>query len=99
MDRHGKFRCSLNLLEQFVDQLIALEQIKIGDLLNRNHNHPMGVEKLSREAKARLDALHFDEETLYQLALNTSARLWGVLEGNIFYIVWLDPEHEVYPCR
>ena len=100
MDDSGKFACSLKALDPYTSQLVKLEGLKIRDLLNRNrHNHPISLDKLSRTAQERIRILDIDEETLFQPDLKTPVRLWGVLEQNIFHILWLDPTHEVYPSR
>ena len=96
MDSKGKFRCSLALLDPYTKQLIELEHLKIRDILNKKHNHPMNVKKLSKDARARIDILKIEEETLFQLDLQTPVRLWGFFEDNIFYCLWLDQMHEVY---
>lgn len=96
MDSGGKFRCSLKLLHEFQDRLLRLEGHTIAELLQQAHNHPIAAAKLSAEAKSRLEAMNLDIETLFQLDLGTPARLWGMLEHNIFHVIWLDPEHSVY---
>ena len=54
MDRSGKFKCTLASLEEYTQQLIRLENIKIKDLLAKQHNHPINAQKLSDEARTRL---------------------------------------------
>lgn len=99
MDKQGKFKCTLCLLEPYTEKLVALEGVTIDNILKKKHNHPMNTDKLSRDAKARVDVLNIEEETLFQLDIGTPARIWGILEGNIFHIVWLDRNHEVYLCQ
>ena len=98
MDRSGKFKCSLDLLNPYIDQLIKIEGINIENLYRMKHNHPISVDKLSPEAKQRLKALNIDESILYQLDIKTPARIWGIMSSNVFYLIWLDPKHEVYKC-
>ena len=62
MDTGGKFRCSLKLLDEYSKQLTNLEGISIANILAKQHNHPLGVNKLSVEAQARLDALILQSE-------------------------------------
>lgn len=96
MDAGGKFRCSLKALNEYITELLRLEGKTVEELMDKEHNHPMPTSKLSREARERMDVLNLDEQTLFQLDLKTPARLWGVLEHNIFHIIWLDKNHEVY---
>lgn len=98
MDDGGKFKCTLQLLHDYATELIKLEGKTKNELMQRSHNHPMSIDKLSREAKARLDVLNLEVETLFQLDLKTPARLWGLFEHNIFHVIWLDKEHKVYIC-
>lgn len=36
-----------------------------------------------------------DLDQLFSLRLTVRKRVWGIKEGNIFWILWWDPEHEV----
>ena len=99
MDSGGKFRCSLKSLHDYTRELLRLEGKTVEELMGKEHNHPMPIAKLSREARARIEILNLDEQTLFQLDLKTPARLWGILEHNIFHIIWLDKKHEVYICE
>lgn len=96
MDSGGKFKCSLKALNEYTTELLRLEGKTVEELMGKEHNHPMPIAKLSREARDRIEVLNLDEQTLFQLDLKTPARLWGILEHNIFHIIWLDKNHEVY---
>lgn len=96
MDDGGKFKCTLKALHDYIHELLRLEGKTVDELMGKEHNHPMPIAKLSKAAKARIEALNLDEQTLFQLDLKTPARLWGILEHNIFHIIWLDINHEVY---
>ena len=52
----------------------------------------------NKEPVKRLDE-HFPQIDTDLLCLRMSGkmRLWGCLEGNIFCIIWIDPEHTVFP--
>lgn len=99
MDSGGKFKCTLKMLHDYARELVKLEEKTVSQLMEQAHNHPMATSKLSDIARARITALSLDIETIHQLDLKTPARLWGVLEHNIFHIIWLDPDHGVYKCR
>jgi hypothetical protein len=49
-------------------------------------------------AARRLEAMRLTDMTRIS-ALRTQGRprLWGFLVGNVFHVVWWDPEHEVWP--
>ena len=83
------------------------ERLKWEDILTttagRKHNtqsHPMPIEILCREAKARLAQLRLDSYAiLYSLAITGRQRVWGIMieETGTFQLLWYDPEHTVYP--
>ncbi|WP_435212520.1 hypothetical protein [Streptomyces sp. bgisy034] len=53
---------------------------------------------LCKEALDRLVAMGRDDQTkIHRLQFTGTQRLYGFLEGNIFHVVWWDPDHEVYP--
>ncbi|WP_030064859.1 hypothetical protein [Streptomyces natalensis] len=55
---------------------------------------------LCRDALDRLEALRRDDMTKIQrLEFTGTQRLYGFLEGNIFHVVWWDPNHQVYPSK
>ena len=99
MDEGGKCACSLALLEEFKRELVKCEGKTIDEVMLYSHNHPLGVNKIEKFAKDRLDALCLDIETLHQINIGTPSRLWGIREGNIFHILWLDKDHSVYKTK
>ena len=44
-----------------------------------------------RPAVSRLD------EYLWSYHLGGEHRVWGILTDNVFYLLWNDPEHKIYP--
>jgi hypothetical protein len=34
---------------------------------------------------------------LYSLAMSNMERLYGVIIDGVFFLIWYDPEHEIYP--
>jgi len=43
---------------------------------------------------------HLDSNTeLWQLKVSQKARVHGYIIGNYFHLVWLDRNHEVFPCK
>jgi len=76
---------------------IERKTIKKGSKLN----HSIFVEKISKEAKNRFKKIRLADEydTLYSFHLAGKERLWGIRENEIFYIIWWDKEHTVYPVH
>jgi hypothetical protein len=59
------------------------------------------VEKIpTAEALRRLDAIGLADQTkISVLRLGGLPRLYGFRDGNVFHVVWWDPEHEIWPSE
>lgn len=65
-----------------------------------NGCHHYDVADLPASAAARLTDQQRDDETrLYSLRLNGRYRVVGILRENVFFVLWLDPKHEVWPSK
>jgi len=62
----------------------AVKAIPVGDLCAAAQD---------RLAELRQD----DRDELWEIRITSEARLWGIREGDRFYLLWWDPEHEVCP--
>lgn len=67
---------------------------------NSKH-HNLSSDKLSKEAKARLSKIKFDDfiDDLFSFALEGELRIIGLKQGNDFYILWYDAHHGVCPSH
>lgn len=106
-ENHNKFSCTekeaiywLTLLKRLKD----LSSLTVQELLvNRSSTlrcHPINWEDTSE----RGFGLPNEEQlvdTPYQFSLssNEHGRIHGFFIGEIFYIVWLDPDHLLYPAK
>lgn len=74
-------------------------QIKeqIGGRNEETNNHFVQVSDICGEAKKRLNELSITEEVLFSLRLSGKTRIFGILQAGIFYVIWWDPKHEIYP--
>lgn len=63
---------------------------------HRKH-HPMGFDSLCKEAQQRLRARQLEGFDLFRFRLGNEERLWGLMYDGVFYPVWWDPLHQVYP--
>lgn len=61
----------------------------------KNHSQP--VKSLAKAAQVRLGELEVLHEELFRFRFNSTWRLWGYREGQKFYVLWFDRDHEVYP--
>lgn len=61
-------------------------------------NHPIPVERIIKPAQIRLRERNLHEyDFLYSLSITGEYRVWGVLLEGTYFIIWTDPEHEIYP--
>lgn len=71
---------------------------------NRNghkKHHSQSFDSVCDTARRRVqDAGHHEIfEELFRFRLSGQKRLWGFERQGTFYILWWDPEHEVYPTE
>ncbi len=60
--------------------------------------HSCEVTSLIPEAQDRLKEKKLDDyDSLFRFRLTGRERLWGILNGNIFYVLWWDPGHAICP--
>lgn len=62
-------------------------------------NHSIRIDRLKTSVQNRLRELRLLEEHdyLYSLHFDATGRLWGIKDNEIFYILWWDQDHTVYP--
>ena len=93
----GKLSCR-DFFQILIDRLHAFEQSSWGDLEKRQSCHPMPVENIEASAQQRLNEICGDEiDSLYQVDISPRCRLWGYRDRTIFFLIWHDPNHTVYP--
>ncbi|MCE3231596.1 MAG: hypothetical protein K0R52_1524 [Alphaproteobacteria bacterium] len=65
---------------------------------DKKRDHSVNIDDLSTEAKKRLKQLKLDDyDSLFRFRLSATMRIWGILDGYKFNILWLDPDHTVCP--
>jgi hypothetical protein len=63
-------------------------------------SHLVQVGDLCSKAQRRLIELCKDDcDELYSFRLTGSKRIWGIKDGNILWLLWWDPNHEVCPSH
>jgi len=98
MDKGGLWPCTFKKLTKYRSCLISYEKKTVAEVLNARHCHPISCDALCIQAQNRLRSLGLDAGgSLVQLDIGGKARLWGMLHHNIFQLLWIDPQHEVYP--
>jgi hypothetical protein len=86
-------------LQEVFNKIFECQKLTWQDLGN-NGSHLVDREDLCPEAQKRL--VHMQKEDLDQLfSLRSTGRrrIWGIKEGNILWLLWWDPNHEVCPSH
>ena len=77
-------------------QLADLETQTVHALTNSDELKPIAVTDIAREAQQRLrDIEQEDVDELWELRLRDRRRVWGIVQGSFFYLLWWDPSHTV----
>lgn len=65
---------------------------------NHKRDHAIECSRLAKFAQDRLSAIQLDDtDELWSIHINGKFRLWGIRDGSLFRMLWLDPQHEVCP--
>ncbi|MGW1588316.1 hypothetical protein [Streptomyces sp. NPDC002386] len=82
-----------------MSKLVQFETMTIQEL--RESNAYVEYElpsRLDAEALTRLEEVGLSDLTkLGRFRLTGKSRLYGVMEGNVFHVLWWDPHHQIYP--
>lgn len=101
MDFGGPFGCNDITPDQAISihaRLSSFESMTWNELERKNDHHLIATCKLSKEARARLNAIDQDDiEHLYSLRISSTERVWGIRDRHVLKLLWWDPEHKVYP--
>lgn len=65
---------------------------------HRKH-HEQAFGSVCPAAQERLRELHLDEvfEEFFRFRFDGKGRVWGFVRDDVFYLLWWDPDHRVYP--
>lgn len=95
----------IHLRQEHLDTLLPRfrdwEKMTWGQILSegKKQNHPVDVANLIPEAQERLKHLKLDDhEQLTSLRVNARARVYGILDREVFLILWWDPDHQICPA-
>lgn len=78
-------------------ETMKLKNLFAGDSQHGKHYDPT---ELPPAAQKRLAALKRDDETqISRVRLSGKKRLYGFMRENVFYALWWDPEHKVWPSK
>lgn len=90
-----------NFVRHIKPKLDKYSTMKWSEIIKRKSCHPMDVYRLNKEFIERIKTLFGEDapETLYQIPLKGTHRIWGYRDGNIFYLMFNDPGHQGYLVR
>lgn len=102
--QHTKFNfscCDENFLKKFLTRLKHYSRLKVQEIRQSRsrsiRSNPIQWEKTSESGGFGLHEQLGDDEA-YELTVSQSlGRFHGFFNGNIFFIVWLDLDHELFP--
>lgn len=83
-----------------VKKLGSFETMKIKDLFAAGSQHGKHYDpaEMPSGAQKRLAELRRDDETqISRVRLSGRKRLYGFMREHVFYAVWWDPKHQVWP--
>ena len=102
--------CCIEVEQLFNSVIVKLhdfETMEVKEMIGKNMLHTYSPEVIIKAAQKRLKELcnhsllpeDLSESELTAISLNNKQRIWGYLMRGTFYLLWWDPEHEIYPTK
>lgn len=84
-------------IQEVLAKIFTLQKLSWQEL-RAQHSHLVDVKNIISKAQNRLREIEKDDiDQLFSLRINAKNRLWGIKEGNIFWLLWWDAQHEICP--
>ena len=83
-----------------IGKLRSFESMRLGELFQPGSDHAKKYEvaNIPPHALRRLQEIsRDDEDELVRLRLSNKGRLYGIMRGHVFNVLWWDPHHKVWP--
>jgi hypothetical protein len=65
-----------------------------------SHCHYVEPSEIHKDAQDRLLFLRKDEtNSLFSMSIEGKKRIWGILQEHVLFLLWYDPEHEIYESK
>ena len=88
-----------DFLRNIWDKMRNFETMTWSEILGRNH-HAIAVNDIIEPAKNRLEQLgHDDQAELISFHITARQRIWAIRSGEEAFLLWWDPNHEIYPSH
>ncbi len=86
-------------MEAVVTHLSSLETMTWNEIVvsARKHNHYCDVANLSKAARDVIKEDFLAADRVLSIRLTNLKRVWGIVEKGVLYLLWWDPDHQVYP--
>src|SRR5690242_3000238 len=87
------------LMQDFLQKIFDSQKLT-WQILRDNGSHLVQIDNLCAKARKRLFELRKDDcDELFSLRITGCKRIWGIKDGNILWLLWWDPDHEVCPSH
>lgn len=102
-DRHGPWGQSIlagvDFWENIFEKLKAYEGMTWAQIkANKKRDHAVPMDELIPGARKRLEQLRLDDvDELFRFRFDGTTRLWGIIRGQVFQLLWWDENHEICP--
>lgn len=99
-DAYGFDAADSDAITSVVQALGQFESMTLPELFNGHPGKHYEVETAHDNIKSRLADLGREDETrVSRLRLAGKPRLYGFLRENVFYVLWWDPKHQLWPSE
>lgn len=86
-----------DFLRNIWDKMRNFETMPWSEILGRYH-HAIAVNDIIQPAQNRLEQLGYDDQAeLVSFRLSNTERIWAIRSGAEAFLIWWDPNHEIYP--
>jgi hypothetical protein len=103
--KFGVHHCTAAYLEKLLTRLQDVNRMKVSEFRGvptkqvRNHqidfsttSEPRGFTMLNRQLQAK-------EPWQFEITANAHGRVHGILIDDVFFVIWIDPCHNLYPAN
>lgn len=88
-----------DFLRNIWEKMRNFETMTWGEILGRHH-HAIAVNDIIEPAQNQLEQLgHDDQAELVSFRLSNTERIWAIRSGEEAFLLWWDPNHEIYPSQ
>lgn len=63
-------------------------------------DHPIAVNRLAKFAQKRIAQINLDDiDELWSFRVNAAYRIWCIKIESLLQVLWIDPNHQIYPVE